>query len=255
MQLVLFNLLIGPYQVLPFRARVEQWQWRGALHSPKFQYHLNLIIVLFTVISRTLIGRSYPAVEVQSMYSTAPADWATKIWWMKSSLNNRINNAEVKREFVRIFESSRKKKKWKEKNLTINASIIFQSVVLLRKSTHFKHHFLCQSRNSFQKKKKKKKRTLPERLWVFLCMYIFSSPVILIKTSIVVQATIYSPSLSPDESLLKPKRLNIDFTTIINLSHLGYFVFLFSSYCRIYFHDLPLYITVYLFLFLSPFML
>ena len=41
--------------------------------------------------------------------------------------------------------------------LTINF-IIFQSVVSIRNSTHFTHHCLCQSRNSFSK------RTLIERL-------------------------------------------------------------------------------------------
>ena len=35
----------------------EQWQWKGALHSPKLQHHWNLTIRLFGVISRTLIGR------------------------------------------------------------------------------------------------------------------------------------------------------------------------------------------------------
>ena len=33
-------------------------------------------IILFNVISRTLIGGSYPSAEVQSVYSTAPANWA-----------------------------------------------------------------------------------------------------------------------------------------------------------------------------------
>ena len=38
----------------------EQWQWRGALHSPKLQYHWNLTIRLFSVIHRTLIGGVLP---------------------------------------------------------------------------------------------------------------------------------------------------------------------------------------------------
>ena len=56
-----------------------QWQWRGALHSPKLQHHLNLTIRLFSVISWTHIegGRSYPSAEKQSVYSTAPADLAS----------------------------------------------------------------------------------------------------------------------------------------------------------------------------------
>ena len=33
----------------------EQWQWRGALHSPKPQHHWNLTIKLFRVINQTLV--------------------------------------------------------------------------------------------------------------------------------------------------------------------------------------------------------
>ena len=55
--LVLFNPLIGPYQVLPLRAGVdlEQWQWRGTPHFPKLQHWWNFTIRLFSVISRTLV--------------------------------------------------------------------------------------------------------------------------------------------------------------------------------------------------------
>ena len=35
---------------------MEQWQWKGALHSPKLQHHWNLTIRLFRVICRTLVG-------------------------------------------------------------------------------------------------------------------------------------------------------------------------------------------------------
>ena len=36
---------------------------------------------LFSVISRTLVGGgSYPSAEKQSVYSTAPADWAKLVW-------------------------------------------------------------------------------------------------------------------------------------------------------------------------------
>ena len=61
----------------------EQWQWRGALHSPKPQHHWNLTIRLFSVISGHSLGRSYPYAEKQSVYSTAPADWARAILWSK----------------------------------------------------------------------------------------------------------------------------------------------------------------------------
>ena len=33
----------------------ERWQWRGTLHSTKLQHYWNLIIRLFSVISRTLV--------------------------------------------------------------------------------------------------------------------------------------------------------------------------------------------------------
>ena len=36
---------------------LELWQWRGTLHSPKPQHYWCLTIRLFSVISRTLIGR------------------------------------------------------------------------------------------------------------------------------------------------------------------------------------------------------
>ena len=53
---------------------------KGVLcHSPK--HYWNVIIRLFSVISRTLVGGGYPSAEKQSVYSTAPADWA--IWVMR----------------------------------------------------------------------------------------------------------------------------------------------------------------------------
>ena len=55
-----------------------RWQWRGTLHSPKLHRCWNLTIRLFSVIYRILVrgGVSYPSAEMQSVYSTAPADWA-----------------------------------------------------------------------------------------------------------------------------------------------------------------------------------
>ena len=49
---------------------------KGAPHHPKPQHHWNLTIRMFSVISRTLGGVSYPSAEVLSVYSTAPADGA-----------------------------------------------------------------------------------------------------------------------------------------------------------------------------------
>ena len=45
------------------------------LHSPKLQHYWNLTIRLFSVISRTLIGGSYPSAEMQLVYSTALDNW------------------------------------------------------------------------------------------------------------------------------------------------------------------------------------
>ena len=79
MQLVLFILLIGPYQVLPFWVRVNlgAMAMKGCSAFPKLQYRWNLTIRFFSVISMTLIGVGpYPSAEVQSVYSTAPANRA-----------------------------------------------------------------------------------------------------------------------------------------------------------------------------------
>ena len=54
----------------------EQWQWKGAPYSPRRQHYWDLIIRLFSVISRTLDGGGL----TQSVYSTAQADWAN-IWF------------------------------------------------------------------------------------------------------------------------------------------------------------------------------
>ena len=59
----------------------ERCQWRGTPHPPKLQQYWNLTIRLFNAIFRTLFGRgSYPSPEVQWVYSTAPTDWAIKMW-------------------------------------------------------------------------------------------------------------------------------------------------------------------------------
>ena len=49
------------------------------LHFLKLQHYWNLTIRLFNVISRTFVGRgSYPSAEMQSVYSTASANWTKK---------------------------------------------------------------------------------------------------------------------------------------------------------------------------------
>ena len=47
------------------------------------EHYLDLTIRLVSVISRTLIGMSHPFVEMQSVYSTAPADWASALYAVK----------------------------------------------------------------------------------------------------------------------------------------------------------------------------
>ena len=59
----------------------------GTPYSPKFQHHWNLTTRLFSVLSRTLVRGSYTSAEMQSVYSTAPADWANNI-----SYRNRIHH-------------------------------------------------------------------------------------------------------------------------------------------------------------------
>ena len=56
MPIVLFNPQIGPYQVLPHRARVNlgAMAMKGCSAFPKPQHYWNLTIRLFSVISRTL---------------------------------------------------------------------------------------------------------------------------------------------------------------------------------------------------------
>ena len=48
------------------------------LHSPKLQHNWNLNIRLICVISRTLVEVSLTPLQRRMVYSTAPADWATK---------------------------------------------------------------------------------------------------------------------------------------------------------------------------------
>ena len=69
---------MGSYQVLSLRTRVDL----GAMamnvtpHFPKLKHHWNLTIRLFSVISGHSLEKSYPSAEMQSVYSTALAEWA-----------------------------------------------------------------------------------------------------------------------------------------------------------------------------------
>ena len=65
MQLVLFNPSIGLFQVLPVQAWVDQ----GAM-----------VMKGYSAFPKALgVGGSYPSAEVQSVYSTAQADWGNFI--------------------------------------------------------------------------------------------------------------------------------------------------------------------------------
>ena len=61
----------------PSQRTRKQWKWKDPLHFPKFQHYWSLTIRLLRVISRILVGGVLPSTEIQSVYSTAPADWAT----------------------------------------------------------------------------------------------------------------------------------------------------------------------------------
>ena len=71
-------------------------------HSPKFPHYCNLTIRLFNVISRTLLGWSgvgcNSSAEKQSVYSTAPANWA--ILWKKTSGHTHVIQYLVKEDFI-----------------------------------------------------------------------------------------------------------------------------------------------------------
>ena len=76
MQLVLFDPYTGPYQVLLFWVDLGAMAIKGWSAFLKVPHHGNLTIRLFIVISGHSLGESYFSVEKQSVYSTAPADWA-----------------------------------------------------------------------------------------------------------------------------------------------------------------------------------
>ena len=75
----------------------EQWQWRGTPYSPKLQHYWSLTIRLFSVISRTHIGKSYPSAEMQSVYSKFD-DRALSVWFA-TILNSLKTFLQDKNEF------------------------------------------------------------------------------------------------------------------------------------------------------------
>ena len=77
MQLVLFNPWIGPYQVLPFRAKVDlgAMAMKGLSAFPKAPASLEPHHQIVLCHIQDTHGGSYPSAEVQSVYSTTPANW------------------------------------------------------------------------------------------------------------------------------------------------------------------------------------
>ena len=70
----------------------EKWSCRGTPHFSKLQ-DWSLAIRWFCVIPRTLVEKgSYPSTELQSVYSTAPANRAA---WQWGWINNNDNNNSV----------------------------------------------------------------------------------------------------------------------------------------------------------------
>ena len=88
-------------------------QWRGAWHSPKFRHH-RYLTRLFSVISRTLVGGQFiPSAEMESVYSTAPANWAI----------HRVNVKTVLFQIIQFSISMQfkcEKKKKQTKNSKVN---------------------------------------------------------------------------------------------------------------------------------------
>ena len=76
-QTVLSDPKIGPYHILPLQVRVdfEAMAMKESSTCTNLQ-GWSLTIRLFSVISGHSLGeRSYPSAEIQSVYSTASANW------------------------------------------------------------------------------------------------------------------------------------------------------------------------------------
>ena len=57
---------------------------KGELQTPSIT---GTLLRLLSVISRKLVGGSYISAEVQSVYSTAPADWARLGMWRRNRIS------------------------------------------------------------------------------------------------------------------------------------------------------------------------
>ena len=77
------------------------------LRIPQSEHYWNLTIRLFSVIYRTFMRGVLPPVEVQSVYSTAPADWARE--------RLKVTEREKKERERGEKDGVRERERWTEK--------------------------------------------------------------------------------------------------------------------------------------------
>ena len=83
---------------------------KGCPYSPTPQHYWDLTISLFNVISRTfvvVVGGLYPSAEVQSVYSTAPANWANNTKETSFKKSKKISDT-----YWQLFVLVRKSLSW-----------------------------------------------------------------------------------------------------------------------------------------------
>ena len=82
LSLNMFIYWIGPYQVLPFKDRVDPGN-NGNDDVLRIPLRSSITGVSpldwFMSYPEHLFGKSHPSAEMRSMYSTAPVDWATVV--------------------------------------------------------------------------------------------------------------------------------------------------------------------------------
>ena len=102
-QLVLFNPWIGPYYVRPFRARVDlgAMAMKGCFASPKALASPSNRSVSHP--EHSLEG-SNPSAEVQSVFSTAPADWESR-FMVETAHGSRLMKGGRKNSWPRQHSS------------------------------------------------------------------------------------------------------------------------------------------------------
>ena len=115
--------------MLPLRAMKE------CSAFPKVQHYWNFTIRLFSDIIRTLVGvGSYPFAEKQSVYSTAPAEWAINISFSFYLIHGCAKAGRPARAYVQqlcedtgcspedLPEAMNDRKGWRERVRDIRAS-------------------------------------------------------------------------------------------------------------------------------------